>query len=163
MFLVLHMNLSLCLKRYVVKAAIPVFTVLMCSMFFGQSYSLKVYLSLIPIVCGVALARWCTYTYDSVFSIFPFLCIYTYILTNSRNFLVSSLFSSCIYVSKHLCIVCVFYIYYWKVPRIRHSILLDCLRLLLVARLRHYSTSDQNAQPWQQGYLYKYCFMCIHW
>lgn len=47
---------NICVFRYVVKAAIPVFTVLMCRVIFGQEYSVRVYLSLIPIVCGVALA-----------------------------------------------------------------------------------------------------------
>jgi len=40
---------------YVVKACIPVFTVIICTIQ-GQKFSLLVYVSLIPICCGVAMA-----------------------------------------------------------------------------------------------------------
>jgi drug/metabolite transporter (DMT)-like permease len=43
---------------YVVKATIPVFTVLHASLIKRESFSTKVYLSIVPTVCGVALAAW---------------------------------------------------------------------------------------------------------
>eukprot|EP01041_Mallomonas_annulata_P002897 gene2896-5687_t len=49
------LSLSGITLTYVMKACIPVFTVLICALR-GQRFSLMTYLSLIPTVCGVALA-----------------------------------------------------------------------------------------------------------
>ena len=43
---------------YVVKAAIPVFTVLICALGLGKAYPKAVYASLVPTVLGIALARY---------------------------------------------------------------------------------------------------------
>jgi drug/metabolite transporter (DMT)-like permease len=43
---------------YVVKATIPVFTVLHASLVQRETFSYKVYLSIVPTVGGVALAAW---------------------------------------------------------------------------------------------------------
>jgi drug/metabolite transporter (DMT)-like permease len=73
---------------YVVKATIPVFTILHTSLVKGESFSTGVYMSILPTVCGVAVAAWSDSEVSTCYSHDD---IYTHVVCNlALDFLVFS-------------------------------------------------------------------------